>query len=892
MVHKLNEEILNMKQSDNEKFSEYKSRVDRLNERLSITKNDLKPSMYRLIVLKKLRPEYHSIIQIINTSNEFKDVDGKHDDIWHKIELHIGSHEREFAKTNGEIIGGESETAMSAQYKSKSKNGDWKKNVTCYNCQEKGHYNTECTKPKKSHYPNSYGQAKSAMTTKSISEDKSSMNDDSSQQFMFSAIAGNPNELQLNIAAANIKVSNTKSAVSSSTSSISNKVADPKSSNQLLRIGEKPHPSLSTSNLTTVPTTDTSSTTRTQILQNAKKPGPTNLRVGKPIGELLKEDVWGMDSMASLHCTGNKKHFATLRKCSPIPITCANGDKIYVEQFGRVKIRVTSEKGNAITIELDEVYYSPDMDINLISSTTLARTIPHTNVLQEGGKGMLIYRGIRIPLSTKGNILTLNGGATAMIFSAVRERIISDISELFTTHVRLGHIGFDRMIKMIELQKSRGVGTLKLDKSEIAKARDLIMNCLACKFAKSTDTPYSGKAPLNHGSSVGEVIHFDTFECRLSNGTAYYGLIIVEPFSGALTCYKLLSKDLIVGKLIIGIKFIETVTQNKIKFLYSDGGTEFNNYTLKQYCESNGKTYHFPPAATPKWNGIAERAVRTVKEGGRTLLKQSGLPDWSYWYHAVCHFIYIWNRTYISKYTGITPYESFYKQKPSVNTVNVFGCDVFVLMSKIKRDHGTFASRGEPGIYLGHDSKQQCAIVYLLKTQKEIRTRSIQIGYRQSQFNYAKALKNGIDSINDVINRSNTGGTLAWTDVEIIGTENDASDDEETLIDESKSNTLSNDEITDSDSIETNDEIDNDINKQWEVESIINHRSLRNKPIQFEIKWINDIKTTWEPIDNLVGSCDELLNEYQLKNKLLVSDDKQSASNGSIDSSSVASSSQ
>lgn len=885
MVHKLNEEILNMRQSDTEKFSEYKSRVDRLNERLSLTHDDLKSNMYRLIVLSKLRPEYKSIIQIINTNHEFKDVEGKHDEVWHKIELHIGSHEREFARVNGEIINDETATAMSAQFKPKFKKEDWKKDRTCFNCQEKGHMNYECTKPKKPRYPNNYGHAKSAMATKSSSDDRSSMHeDDSSQQFTFSAIAVKSNELKLNIAAANIKVSNTKLAVSSSTSSITNKTDGSKPPDKLIRIGErvlKPHPLLSTPMSTVVSTTD--STTRSQLLQNAKKPGPTNSRVGKPIDVLLKEYSWGIDTMASLHCTGNKNHFATLRKCSPIPITCANGDKIYVEKVGRVKIRVTSEKGNIIIIDLDEVYYSPDMTINLISGMTLAK-LHNTDISTENGKATLIYRGTRIPLSTRGNILTLNGGATAMIFSAIRERVISDINELVATHVRLGHVGFDRMITIIKSQKSRGVGILKLDKDDIAKARDLVMNCTACKLAKTTDTPYSGNATLNHGSSVGEVIHFDSFECRLSNGTVHYGLIIVEPYSGALQCHKLLSKDQIVTKLIISIKFIETIIQHKIKFLYSDGGTEFNNHTLIQYCQSNGMTYHYPPATTPKWNGIAERAVRTVKEGGRTLLKQSGLPDWSFWYHAVCHFIYVWNRTYISKYTGITPYESFYKQKPSVNTVNVFGCDVFVWMNKIKRDHGTFASRGEPGVYLGHDSKQQCAIVWLLKTQKEIRTRSVQIGYRQSQFNYASAIKLGPDSINEIINRSNTGGTLAWTDIDITNNEMNMNNDDDMSTDELKSDELSDDKITDSDSIE----IDDDMNKQWEVESIINHRALRNKPIQFEIKWVNHSKPTWEPIGNLVGTCDELLNEYRLKNKLPIDDDiKQS-----IDSSSVASSSQ
>ena len=52
---------------------------------------------------------------------------------------------------------------------------------------------------------------------------------------------------------------------------------------------------------------------------------------------------------------------------------------------------------------------------------------------------------------------------------------------------------------------------------------------------------------------------------------------------------------------------------------------------------------------------------------------------------------------------------------------------------------------------------------------------------------------------------------------------------------------------------------------------------------------VGDDKTTWEPIDNLIGTCDILLNEYRIKNGLQIDD---TASNGGNGSSSVASSSQ
>ena len=710
--------------------------------------------------------------------------------------------------------------------------------------------------------------------------------------FAFSAMGYKVKATDEAMVAATVSTSGTKPMVPSSTN-VTSVASGPKTLKRLVRPGEK-NKSQSGTSVTPPkpPNLSVADTSRAKLLQSAKKPGPTSSQAGKPIEASLKMMSWGIDTMASIHCSGNKAVFSTRRKCSPMIIQCANGDRVIANETGTVRLRVRTLKGTVTSLEIRDVYYSPDMGPNLLSGILLTREFSTKIVFGGGVASMDFTDGMCIPLSTRGNILTLEGGGVpAILYSAVSEHGITTIDELVSTHARLGHMGFDRMIKTIELQKTRGLGQLKMNKTDMEKARDLVMNCVSCKMAKSTDESYSKRAPLNHGTAIGEVLHFDTFECRLSNDTVHYGLVTVEPFSGALMCRRVLSKDLIVGELLNVIKVTETCTRNKIKFLYTDGGTEFINRTLKNYCHESGTTLHYPPPGVPAWNGIAERAVRTVKEGGRTLLKQSGLPDWSFWYHAVSHFIYVWNRTFVSKHTGITPYESYYRLEPSVRSVNVFGCDVFVWMSKVKRDQGTFASRGEPGVYLGHDSVQNCAVVWLLKSQKEIRTRAV--SYREDQFNYASAIRVGPNAVSDVINRSDVGGPLAWSDSDSWLDDNDinsANDDHDDALlgDEVKLTELDDGVSTNDELMKTDIESDN-VESEWDVESILNHRSFRNKGVQYEIKWVGDDKTTWEPIDNLIGTCDILLNEYRIKNGLQIDD---TASNGGNGSSSVASSSQ
>jgi transposase InsO family protein len=336
-------------------------------------------------------------------------------------------------------------------------------------------------------------------------------------------------------------------------------------------------------------------------------------------------------------------------------------------------------------------------------------------------------------------------------------------------HCRLGYMGIDRLLSVLKAGKTRGLGKLEMSVSDIATARERVLQCTACKEGKGTQQSYSHRGPLNHGSSPGEVLHMDTFEVRTEKGhPAQYGVIIVDPFSGGLFCPIVSSKDKIANAVIEVMKKVKASTGKVVKVLHSDGGTEFINSTLKSYCAGEGTTMTRSPPKVPQLNGIAERFVRVVKDGARTMLRACGLAD-VWWHRAVTHFVYMWNRVYVSSRTNMTPFESFYGIEPSVSSTNVFGCDVYVWLHKDRRQAGTFAPRGEPGIYLGHDPDANCAIVWLIKSNKEIRERSID--YRNTQFSYARAYTSGLAAINKAVSDSDVGGELAWCDASEVDTE-------------------------------------------------------------------------------------------------------------------------
>ena len=123
---------------------------------------------------------------------------------------------------------------------------------------------------------------------------------------------------------------------------------------------------------------------------------------------------------------------------------------------------------------------------------------------------------------------------------------------------------------------------------------------------------------------------------------------------------------------------------------------EFN-----QFCINEGIECQHTVRNRPQQNGVAERANRTMEEGIIAMLYEAGLPL-SFWGEALASFIHVWNRVSTSAVTGKTPYEVFYKEKPDVSRLRVWGCVSYVHIQKDKRPHGSLGSHMEKCIFIGY----------------------------------------------------------------------------------------------------------------------------------------------------------------------------------------------
>ncbi|CAI7893692.1 unnamed protein product [Closterium sp. NIES-54] len=131
---------------------------------------------------------------------------------------------------------------------------------------------------------------------------------------------------------------------------------------------------------------------------------------------------------------------------------------------------------------------------------------------------------------------------------------------------------------------------------------------------------------------------------------------------------------------------VERESGKRVKAIRSDRGEEFLGAEFRSWLKWHGIKQQLTTAYTAQSNGVAERANRTIIEGGRTILVDSGLPL-RFWPLAIRHATVIKNRvlTHVGGQDWV-PMEKWSGKKPLVDMLRVFGCMGLVHVPKEKRD--------------------------------------------------------------------------------------------------------------------------------------------------------------------------------------------------------------
>ena len=178
---------------------------------------------------------------------------------------------------------------------------------------------------------------------------------------------------------------------------------------------------------------------------------------------------------------------------------------------------------------------------------------------------------------------------------------------MYMLHDRLGHPGRERTLNTIKLNYQWiGIGE---------DVKQYIQNCRFCKLRKADN--FRAKVPIQEYNRMGrplDRVHADLAgPFQPTEGTGFvYVLIIKDALTKFMILVPLLDKS------------AETVTKafttqvlshyGPPKMLITDKGTDFVNKQMKHWCKVIGTVKKNTTPANPRSDGLAENAVKTMKD--------------------------------------------------------------------------------------------------------------------------------------------------------------------------------------------------------------------------------------------------------------------------------------
>ena len=126
----------------------------------------------------------------------------------------------------------------------------------------------------------------------------------------------------------------------------------------------------------------------------------------------------------------------------------------------------------------------------------------------------------------------------------------------------------------------------------------------------------------------------------------------------------------------------------------SNNGGEYTSGEFNDFYRKEGIKRELTVPYNPQQNGVAERKNRTICEAARAMMCDQDMPA-SLWAEAAGTAVYVQNKCHHAILDQKTPEEVFTGEKPDVGHLRIFGCTVYVHVSKEKRlKDGTLGKEG------------------------------------------------------------------------------------------------------------------------------------------------------------------------------------------------------
>ncbi len=444
-----------------------------------------------------------------------------------------------------------------------------------------------------------------------------------------------------------------------------------------------------------------------------------------------KGQMFFIDSGASSHMMYDNTLFSQYRKLmKKVPVRLGNGSIVHAVGIGTVDVSTTHD-GNVCEFSLQNVYHVPDLTNNFLSVSAMTRVGNVHAVFDDRGVKILDKETCEVLGYGKliGNVYLLSCDAIVTVNSlqnkgSCRRKVSNNHLQLW--HERLGHCGANRL----KFAARRGLMT-GMALGEITGEIDPA--CEGCIKGKSIRGAFTEKKEIS-SKNVLDLVHTDVcgpFSTKSAGGAKYF-VTFIDDFSRMRALFPLVSKRNVFDVLREYEAMVTTQTGRRIKAIRSDCGGEYIDHRVRNWMKQKGIRHETTVPHSPQQNGVAERTNRILCESAVSMMEHAGV-DRSFWAEAVSTACYLSNRLPTTM-TKVTPYERWYRRKPNVEHLKVWGCVGYALKTGPEKKKMT--SKVRKLRFVGYDSYNKGAYRMWDEEQKRLYIRR-DVKFLENEFDVA-----------------------------------------------------------------------------------------------------------------------------------------------------------
>lgn len=398
---------------------------------------------------------------------------------------------------------------------------------------------------------------------------------------------------------------------------------------------------------------------------------------------------WILDSGCTDHIINTDKYFENCETLkNPVKVKIGDGRMLEATKVGNIKAYF-SVYGQRSEIELKNVFYVQEMKANLLSYSR----ITDKNSIESKGRVSKIYNpyGDLIAVAIKKERLYKMRSFINEVQMKANISNKQDMTVKEKLHRKLGHINFHNLEIMCKNKSLDGLPE---------EIESKFLKCATCIENKMHNLPFQNNR--RKAEDILQIVHTDLNGPHQTTGNRgeKYFLSFIDDYSKLVKVYCIRTKDEVYDCLVQYVNEVENITDKKVKELRCDNGTEFINAKVFQFTKEKGILIRPCPAYVHELNGTAERYHRSLMDMGRCLLAEAKVER-KYWPEIIKTAAYLKNRTLTNTVERKTPYEIFFKTKPTVKYLKMYGSKVFVRIPEEKRK-SKWDKKAEAGILLGY----------------------------------------------------------------------------------------------------------------------------------------------------------------------------------------------